>query len=424
MAHIVTRMPNVPCLCVILACLALPCTALAAAGGDSSPEWERALDNEFYKLSLNVRARMEVAKQEGLERSRANTVRVLLGIETKPVAGLSAFAQLESNTAFNNDRYWDQAHASNGKTGIADARHTSPFNQVWGRYRNEELWDLDVKGGRQVIIFDDARFIGNVGWRQNMQTFDSVRGSTDLGIDGLTVTSGYIWEVLRIFDDQGPSSQEDFDSKSGFFHVSYDKLGFADLSAFAYVLKFDNSPANSSASYGLRATGSRPLAEKWSLPWVASYAYQKDAGRNPESYHAHYVNAELALKRVDLGKLTAGYELLGSDSGKARFVTSLATAHKFNGFADAFLDNGGVTGLQDLYFKLAPELPGGLQGHVDYHRFWSHDKSKNLGHELDAVLSRPFTKHLSGLTKLAVFKGRPDGPADRWRFWVELTFDY
>jgi hypothetical protein len=29
-----------------------------------------------------------------------------------------------------------------------------------------------LRGSRQRIIYDNARFVGNVGWRQNEQTYD------------------------------------------------------------------------------------------------------------------------------------------------------------------------------------------------------------------------------------------------------------
>ena len=387
------------------------------------PTWEKALKNDYYEISLDLRMRLELADQDGADRSRANTFRTLLGLRTKPTHGLSGFVQLENNTAINNDRYWGLVHASNGKTGIADPRHTS-VNQAYGRYQNRELWGLDVRGGRQMIVLDDARFIGNVGWRQNMQTFDSARAGTNLGVHGLQATFAYLWEVLRIFGDQGPADRKDFDSDSALVHVSYDKLGWVDASAFAYLLDFDNSPGNSSNSYGFRAIGKYEINQEWSVLWVASYAYQTDAADNTVSYHAHYVNTEAGVGLKDRGTFKIGYELLGSDAGKARFVTPLVTAHKFNGYADAFLDNGGPNGLRDLYFTLSPELPLQLNGHVTYHRFWSDEHSDDLGQEWDVVISRPITSYLTGLAKAAYYNGKSPGPADRWRLWLDFTFTY
>ena len=59
--------------------------------------------------------------------------------------------------------------------------------------------DTVIKGGRQVIQFDDQRFIGNVGWRQLQQTFDSVLIThNNQQLFGLTINAGYIGRVKTI----------------------------------------------------------------------------------------------------------------------------------------------------------------------------------------------------------------------------------
>jgi hypothetical protein len=197
------------------------------------------------------------------------------------------------------------------------------------------------------------------------------------------------------------------------------------MTAFAYLLDFEReSPGNSSNSYGLRLSGQVELSDDLFVGYAGSYAYQTDAAKNPASYDAHYVAVDGRFESKPLGSIGIGYELLGSDDGKAVFGTPLATAHKFNGFADAFLDNGGPAGLQDLYFTLAPKLPCKLAGKLVYHEFWSDEGSNHLGREIDAVLSRPINEHLTALTKFAWFGGPTRGPADRWRLWLQLTFQY
>jgi hypothetical protein len=89
----------------------------------------------------------------------------------------------------------------------------------------------------------------------------------------------------------------------------------------------------------------------------------------------------------------------------SQFLTPLATAHKFNGFADAFLDNGGPAGLRDVYAYVAPKLPWGLKGSLAYHQFWS-DTGTKRGTEVDAVVSRKFLKCLTLLSKFAWYKGQ------------------
>ena len=121
-----------------------------------------------------------------------------------------------------------------------------------------------------------------------------------------------------------------------------------------------------------------------------------------------------------------GYEHLGSDDGVAQFRTPLATAHKFNGWADAFLDNGGLLGLRDAYVYVSPRLPWGLQGKLVYHQFWHDEGLDRLGGELDASLKKKFNEHVSGLLKFAWFAGRQRtaAPADRLKFWAQTTFKF
>ncbi len=400
-----------------------PAPLLADDGGAPAapPSWLRWFDNDYYKISLDIRARMELAKQQGLDSSDAWTVRTRAGIGTKPWHGVSAFAEVESTLGFGS--YWDVASDPNGKTPIADPEVTD-LNRAWLQFQREDWGELLAKGGRQRIILDDARFVGNVGWRQNEQTYDSVRIGNSFGVDGLSATYAYLWKVLRIFGDKGPDIRRDFDSDSHVVNVAYAGLPWGmKLVGFAYLLDFDNSPSNSSNSYGFRLTGTRDVGDV-PLGYELSYAYQTDAGRNPVPYGANYLMVKGSSGLGRFGRLELGYELLGSDSGKAVFVTPLATAHRFNGFADVFLDNGGPNGLQDLFVVWSPELPFGLGGFLAYHHFWSDEGGTRLGQEIDFVVKRAFGKHLEVLTKGAYFIGSSSGPPDLWRYTLELNFRY
>jgi hypothetical protein len=414
---------------LITALLALFSAATAGAAeepppSDPQPAWTRYLDNEYYKVSLNLRARVEVAEQDGLDTSQAWTVRTRLGVLAKPIHGFSGFVEGANMFTFDSSIYWDVVSTPNGKTPIADPPYTA-LNRLWGQYENPAWLDLKVKAGRQWIILDDSRWVGNVGWRQNDQTFESARVSSSFGLEGLEASYAYIWDVRRIFDDKGPPANHDWDSQSSILHASYDRLpGGAALTGFAYLLDFDNSPGNSSNTWGVRVTGDCELGTDLTFGYAGSLALQTDAGDNPVSYEATYVAAEGRLGYAPAGALTLGYELLGSDDGKKQVVTPLATAHKFNGFADVFLDNGGPGGLQDLYVTLAPRLPWQLKGFLTYHHFWSDEKGTSLGDEVDFVLTRGFGKYVTASAKGAYFAGRSAGPPNTWRYWLEATLAY
>ena len=364
--------------------------------------------------------------RELADSSQAFTTRIAAGIRSKPFRGLSGYAQFEGIVAYDNSSYFDVANPPNreGQTPIAEP-NGADLNQFYLDYRNPELFGLGARVGRQEVVLDDSRFIGNVGWRQNHQAYDAALGSTSFGLDGLKATYGYIRDVHRIFGNDGGAATRDWDSDSHIVNVSYSGFTPVTLTAFAYLLDFkSDAPGFSSNSYGIRAHGATPIDEDWKVGYALSYAYQEDAGRNPVNYEADYVAADGSIGYSPFGTFGTGYELLGSDGGRARFVTPLATLHKFNGFADVFLNNGGTAGLQDLYAYFAPKLPWKLKAKFIYHHFWSDRNGVALGEEYDFVMSRAITPYLSVLTKGALFESKTRGLADGWRYWLEFTLKY
>ena len=386
------------------------------------PWWEQALNNEYYKISLNVRGRMELAEQDGLDDSQAYTVRTRAGIGNKPLFGFSAYAELE-NTFSIVDEFFDAVSVPNdrNKTPVADPNNTE-LNRLWLQFAHEDAFRIQAKVGRQRIVFDDARFVGNVIWRQNEQTFDSALLRTNAGIEALEVTYAYLLDIQRIFGDQGPAGRRDFESNSHVVNARYRTPVGLSVTAFTYLLDFDNSPANSSNTFGARLTGQHP-AGPVKLGYILSYAYQIDAADNEVDYQANYLHAESSAG-LSFGVIKVGYELLGSDGGTAQFTTPLATAHKFNGFADVFLNNGGVNGLQDFYVTLSPTIPLGLKAFATYHHFWSDENGNSLGNEFDFVVKRAFGKHIGVLTKGGFFFANRAGPPDTWRFNLDLNLSY
>lgn len=396
-----------------LACLALLAPRLVASDA-ATPD---AIAGAFSKgkVSLNVRARYEGVDQSGLKDADANTIRTRLGFTTAPINGLQGMVEAENITALDGDRY-SQAGINPGGAGraaVADPEG-SEINQAFLSYTSGKT---TLAAGRQRVVLDNARFIGDVGWRQNNQTFDAVT-LTDKTVDKLSLTYGYFYQINRVFGDR--HAQGDFESDSHILNASYTGLPIGTLTGYAYLLDFDNAAANSCATYGLSLAGAPALTPELKLSYRAEYATQSDYGRSPLRYSADYWNAELGLAAKP-GLLAAGYEELGSDQNTG-FKTPLATLHAFNGWADLFLATPGG-GLRDTYGKLSANLPGGFGFLAFYHDFQT-DTGIQLGHEWDLQITRKFGQHFTGLVKYAKFDRDSLTVPNVKKLWVQVEFNY
>lgn len=406
---------------LVLATVAFVPAVLAADAAPATPEakapasFEDALTGGDAQLEF--RYRIESVDQDPFaDDALASTLRSRLNYRTLEYHGWSLFAEVDNNTVIGDDE--DYNSTTNGITDrpiIADPEYTE-VNQAYLQFKTGALTGI---GGRQRITLDDHRFIGNVGWRQNEQTYDALtfKGSPRQGIQ---LHYSWIANVNRVF---GP----DEGSQSANFHGAMHALnGKADLgkagalTAYGYLLDIENAPALSSQTFGLQWTGTYPLAATAKLNWIAAYASQRDTGDNPNDYSADYYRLEGGATRGPLG-LKAGYEVLGGDdTPNHAFQTPLATLHAFQGWADKFLTTptGGVT---DLYVGAMGNLgPVALQ--LVWHDFEAEAFSRAYGSEWDASATYKFgaKKNYEALLKFADYQA--DGfAADTTKVWVQFS---
>jgi hypothetical protein len=291
---------------------------------------------------------------------------------------------------------------------------------------------LRARVGRQEITYRAPpfhRFVGNVLWRQNWQTFDaaSLRYAP---IKDLEAHYDYVWQVHRIFGYKAPEPTSRWNSDSHLFTVQYRGFKWAALEAYAYLLDFDNAARFSNNTFGLRADGSPALNDTWTLLYALEYAHQTDAADNPADYESWYLMAEGGFK-VKVGEflksvtLKASYEFFeGDGTPGGAFVSALGTNHPFQGWADRFLttpDNG----LADLYPTLILEFPDNVKFLLNYHDFDSDEGSYDYGGELDIQLTWDFRKKYQFGAKAAFYDADP-GPrnatgalaADVTKLWI------
>jgi len=387
------------------------------------------------KFNVNSLLRWEYADQDAHpfarggadpKQSNAFTIRNRVGFTTASMANFKSSLEFEDVTAIGGYDNYNPAGLkpeSANRTVIADPEATE-INQAWLAYEN---WDAAMKGGRQKIVLDDSRWIGDVIWRQNQQTYDAATFNYS-GLDKINLFYGYIWNVNRILGDNHPAG--DWESDSHIFNVSYDGFKYGKLVAYSYLLDLENA-AVSSASYGASFAGSAPVTDTMSAVYRAEYAHQTDYGDAPSDFGVNYYKLELGATHGKKFNYGVGYEVLGSDStigsGQLKRATMpLSTAHKFNGWADLFLATP-PDGLEDLYVWAGGTLPGNVPLKVFWHEFSAEQSGNDYGHEFNAVATRKFGKYFTALIKYAHYwegdqVGFATPPTDR--FWLQLAFNY
>ena len=379
---------------------------------------------------IDIRSRYEFGDVDALDPSHAWTFRERLGLKTASWSGFSALVEGEFSQAAVNDYNGgagpDADPFDPANTVIADPE-TNELNQAFLQYKG---FDTTGKVGRQRIIYDNAAFIGNVGWRQNEQTYDAISLSNQ-SIDKLTLNYAYLNQVNRIFGSDadsplvaGPppfSNVEDIAANTHLLNASYAGIEGVTLGAYAYLMDFRDKPNWDNNTFGASAKG-----DALGLTFYGELAWQDKAGfaADDDALYAHVT----ATKNFGSQALTVGVEHL--DAG---FKTPLATVHAFNGFADAFIGGrieGTHNGLTDTYIAHTIPIFFGIKWSNVLHAFGDNTISTGYGWEYDSVLTKKFDEHFTTIAKYSHFESEGDafiGAAalpTTSRFSIELNYTF
>ena len=403
------------------------------------------------KPIIDTRLRYENVDQAGIaNQADAITARARLGVEATE-GDFSFLVESEATMALSG-KYASGVNrktllpAATGYPIVADPENIE-LNRIQLQYRG--LPGTVITGGRQRINLDDQRFVGAAGWRQNEQTFDAVRLEWTK-VKNLKVDLVYSWSDRTIYGIDGgrrgpltAARPQAIGGDNVFANVSY-KTAYGTWTGFYYRVDEDKPVAallrNSSATFGARFSGSRPLGKTIKWTYTLSYAHQQDIGTSPIDYSADYFLAEGSLDIAAL-KLGAGVEQLGADRtvatkatglsfpGGFAFQTPFATLHKFQGWADKFLTTP-AQGITDYYGsagygwkKVGPfDL---ISATAAYHRFNSDVASIHYGDEIDVQLQAKVKKY-TFTAKYADYQRKGvasfTGDADTKKFWLSVEW--
>lgn len=373
-------------------------------------------------LIFDGRLRLETVEQDGFaDDAVAPTFRARLGFQSGAFLNLQVLVEGEGVVHLGGD-FNDTVNGNVSYPVVADPDGFE-LNRLQIAYSG--LPETLVTVGRQRINLDNQRFVGAVAFRQNEQTFDAIR-ATNRSVDGLVLDYMFVNQVNRFFGNE--SAQGEFEGPTHLFNASYAVPRFGTLTGYVYLLDLEEAPALSTATFGGRLSGKGKLGEDTSVRYAVEYAYQKDYADNPLDVGVHYGHGEVAVAYQGFGIL-GGVETLEGD-GSVGFSTPLGTLHKFQGFADVFL-NTPANGIVDLYagpsYEATLDAPigpvTGFFAALTVHDFKTELGRQPLGSEVDAEVTARLGDHFSVGAKYADYDG-DGGFASRRKLWLQLDVTY
>lgn len=336
---------------------------------------------------------------QGLKQADALTVRSLIGWQTAPYQNWSFAAQL-INVSKLDDHFNDSTNAalinsfSNQPDRIAYAKAIDPdytgVNQLFADWTG--LNNTKLRAGRQQVILDNARFLGDVGFRQVMQVFDGVT-LTNKSITNTELFWGH-YEGVQQINTQYHSAGA-LDAFNLRYHLSPTEslIGYAYLDGFkdlgmgsgffgngstaAAVAAGKGGSTNLGANQankiiGLRLDGMHPMYSDQRLLYTAEYAKQTAYNGGDGRIDAYYYKVGAGW---GIGNFTIrlDQEMLSSNHGKYAFQTPLGTNHLFQGWVDKFLITP-LEGMKDSFVSTSYRFSD-FVFLLDYHVF---DADKNF----------------------------------------------
>ncbi len=309
--------------------------------------------------------------------------------------------------AFQDIRIWGES------SQIFKEELGSTFlSEAWGQYYLTK--NSSVKVGRQIISYDNQRFLGGLEWAQQGRRHDALLylyenadkktkfhfGAAFNQDDDIPEPRLLQGQGARFFSDNGNYKSMQY----GWFNKVFDTGKISVLALNAGYQNADSTVSNKQ-TFGL--IGSKKFGK---ITLGGDLYYQTGEFAN-NSVDAMLVGINATFK-TSATPLTFGYEhISGKDdddtsSDITNFSPDFGTNHAFNGFMDYFFvgpANGNV-GVSDFYLKTKFKIgeKGALTAHA--HQFLTgstqldesgNELSKSMGTEIDLVYSLKVSPEIS-----------------------------
>jgi len=381
------------------------------------------------KPTINFKFRYENVNQEGtLDTAEAFTLRSLIGWKTKPFHDVSVTAEVYGLSPLNddyNDAKKGSPIASRTKYSTIADPEDYDLHQLYVEWTG--IPDSSVKLGRQAMVLDNWRYVGDVRFRQNWQVFNGL-SLLNKSLPNTEVALAH-YEQVKLINTKIENANIEI------ANVKYSFTPTTSLVGYGYLIDWDGKAqqAKSNKTFGLRLDGSQKLDDHWKVLYTAEYAKQDDYKDGSKLIDNDYYRVGVGAGYGDWF-LRVDQEKLSGNSDNKAFQTPLGTNHLFQGWADMFLVTPNE-GIEDTILIAGGKV---LDATIkaEYH-FINSDRNfakvgggrgDQYGKEFDLGVYYKFTKQISGSVEYASFKEDDKYAGARKRdtdkFWLTAVYAF
>ncbi|HMH23240.1 MAG TPA: alginate export family protein [Puia sp.] len=380
-------------------------------------------------LSVQLRTRTELRDGQGAPLPKGVSPAVFTSQRSRLMLNYSTY-RLKLGLSLQDVRVWGQDGSTINRT-TTESNNGLLLHEAWAEILLSDTADkknsFSVKLGRQELVYDDQRLIGNLDWLQQARRHDAIVFKYLSG--GLTAHAGFAFSQNKenassTIYNPTPAGNYTANTNGGAMYKSLQYIhlnkkntrGTISLLAFADQFnKYHNDMATGKAVkvfdsgvWGRYTTGFYFLRHIHRLDLNGAAYYQ--FGKNSDGAKLSGALLSLATTYNFTDKFSAGpgydYTTGGSTAGRSNAFDPLyGTPHKFWGLMDYFYAASGFgnKGLADYYLKTKYSISKTIGLNADLHEFGSasaiynaagQQMNRNFGTEIDLVLSYTLSKYI------------------------------
>lgn len=329
--------------------------------------------------------------KEGEQNGLASSALLRVSVQSEWSRRLSSFVEIDHVATGFKDQHNDAVRL-NGKPTIPDVPGTE-LNQGFLQFKSRSS---RITLGRQVIEFDQQRFIGSVNFWQNEQSFDALRMDYRL-FSSSRFNYAYIANANRIFGDEAgtflPPTDSPYDGVQGerrpvnalgdhahdthLLRAEINEWDYSKFVLYSYLIDNHDAEATSNNTFGANFTFKyKPGIFHYAIDLGLATQERVEIDTHPRpSYGA--IDVGIAYQSFEL---SLAMERFGVDR-QTPFIAPLGSLHEFNGWADQF-SVVPTAGLLDKKIQWVwRRTPWRLD--MRYHAFDAVVGSQSLGEEVD-----------------------------------------